>query len=221
MPTNNFIQFNSNKNNMMDDTTYAKQAPLGIVDKLFYQNSTFIKAFAEFMNKYGIDANDNDLSGLSESIENSIKEYIKQEILCALTPSNSNFVIQNDELDINLLLPEYFSNGVQLGFDQKGYIIFGSPYGKFTIQHGYFYVDTKGHAKELIKKTIQFPIAYKYLLGVYLIYRDTALSTNNQEDVCYLIDSAASNSSTQFGMINYSNYESGYNCFHWMSIGYI
>ena len=28
---NNFIQFNSNKNNMMDDTTYAKQAPLGIV----------------------------------------------------------------------------------------------------------------------------------------------------------------------------------------------
>ena len=31
MPTNNFIQFNSNKNNMMDDTTYAQQAPLGIV----------------------------------------------------------------------------------------------------------------------------------------------------------------------------------------------
>ena len=31
MPTNNFIQFNSNKNNMMDDTTYAPPAPIGIV----------------------------------------------------------------------------------------------------------------------------------------------------------------------------------------------
>lgn len=31
MPTNNFIQFNSSKNNMMDDSTYAQQAPQGIV----------------------------------------------------------------------------------------------------------------------------------------------------------------------------------------------
>ena len=28
---NNIQQFNSNKNNMMDDTTYEQQAPLGIV----------------------------------------------------------------------------------------------------------------------------------------------------------------------------------------------
>ena len=31
MPTNNFIQFNSNKSNMMDDNTYTQQDPLGIV----------------------------------------------------------------------------------------------------------------------------------------------------------------------------------------------
>ena len=31
MPTNNFIQFNSSKNNMMNDDTYKTQAPNGIV----------------------------------------------------------------------------------------------------------------------------------------------------------------------------------------------
>ena len=31
MPTNNFIQFNSNKENMMNDENYETQAPKGIV----------------------------------------------------------------------------------------------------------------------------------------------------------------------------------------------
>ena len=31
MPTNNFIQFNSNKENMMNDESYTQQAPQGIV----------------------------------------------------------------------------------------------------------------------------------------------------------------------------------------------
>ena len=31
MPTNNFIQFNSNKTNMMNDESYTQQAPQGIV----------------------------------------------------------------------------------------------------------------------------------------------------------------------------------------------
>ena len=31
MPTNNFIQFNSNKANMMDDSTYSAKASQGIV----------------------------------------------------------------------------------------------------------------------------------------------------------------------------------------------
>ena len=31
MPENNFVQFNSSKNNMMNDNTYIQQAPQGIV----------------------------------------------------------------------------------------------------------------------------------------------------------------------------------------------
>lgn len=31
MPENNFVQFNSSKNNMMNDSTYTQQAPQGIV----------------------------------------------------------------------------------------------------------------------------------------------------------------------------------------------
>lgn len=31
MPENNFVQFNSSKNNMVNDITYTQQAPQGIV----------------------------------------------------------------------------------------------------------------------------------------------------------------------------------------------
>ena len=31
MPENNFVQFNSSKNTMMNDSTYTQQAPQGIV----------------------------------------------------------------------------------------------------------------------------------------------------------------------------------------------
>ena len=77
---NNFIQFNSNKNNMMDDTTYAKQAPLGIVggggtkadsklhNKLFYQTSSFVKAFSDVIEYLGRDMSDSDINTLSQSI---------------------------------------------------------------------------------------------------------------------------------------------------------
>ena len=77
---NNFIQFNSNKNNMMDDTTYAQQAPLGIVggggtkadsklhNKLFYQTSSFVKAFSDVIEYLGRDMSDSDISQLAQSI---------------------------------------------------------------------------------------------------------------------------------------------------------
>lgn len=81
MPTNNFIQFNSNKTNMMDDSTYTQQAPQGIVgggtiadstlhNKLFYQLSTFTKAFGDLMTDKGLDASDENVSTLKENIRN-------------------------------------------------------------------------------------------------------------------------------------------------------
>lgn len=90
MLNTNIIQFNSSKNNMMDDTTYKSKITNGIEsntiadskihNKLFYQVSTVVKSLTDFINRQGLDSMDTDLDALSENLENAIKQSIIQNL---------------------------------------------------------------------------------------------------------------------------------------------
>lgn len=79
----NFYQFDPTKNNMMSDAGYfnsnyrkngaqAGVAPAPVHNKLYYQATTFITAFAEMMNTKGYELNDTSLSTLAAELANVV-----------------------------------------------------------------------------------------------------------------------------------------------------
>ena len=149
MPTNNFIQFNSNKENMMNDESYKTQAPNGIVgggtvadntlhNKLFYQLSTFSKAFSIFMNNEGYECNDDDLNTLVDNITGSIKD-IKTE----WGSDGLSFTIPELEVEANL-------SGV------NGYIKFGKLLGGMMLQYGYYEIPAGAGAYTIVTYPLSF-----------------------------------------------------------------
>lgn len=80
--SNNFIQFDQNKKNMMNDTSYSTHTKVlnGVLggndvvadpqihNKLYYQVSTFVKAFADAMDTLNISTSDSSLATLTAQI---------------------------------------------------------------------------------------------------------------------------------------------------------
>lgn len=78
-----FLQFDSDKANIMDDANYALStyrtggcvsgvAPSNIHNKLFYQLSTFVAAFSQMMAGKGYTMDDNILADLAGELENVV-----------------------------------------------------------------------------------------------------------------------------------------------------
>ena len=152
MPTNNFIQFNSNKENMMNDESYTQQAPQGIVgggtvanstlhNKLFYQLSTFTKAFGDLMNKYNMDATDTEVTYLTQKLEDFLNAFLGYSFIPSSNGSqfsNSRFYIQGN-------------------IDNPGYIKFGRLYHDFIIQFGSASIRNDGTTGNPVTFPIAFP----------------------------------------------------------------
>ena len=79
--SHNFLQFDPTKNNMMSDAGYnasnyrkngaqAGVAPAPVHNKLFYQSSTFITAFAQMMLAKGYTLSDADMTALTTVLSN-------------------------------------------------------------------------------------------------------------------------------------------------------
>lgn len=77
----NFYQFDPTKNNMMSDAGYSASnyrkngaqagvAPAPVHNKLFYQTSTFITAFAQMMDAKGYELSDADVTALATMLSN-------------------------------------------------------------------------------------------------------------------------------------------------------
>ena len=178
MPTNNFIQFNSTKNNMMNDSTYSTKASNGIVgggtiadstlhNKLFYQLSTFTKAFTEFMNEYNIDATDENLEKLKQNIEDALVQKVVNILKTTSGASNPN-------THVNI-----FKNQVENRI--LGYISFGDPYDNFIIQFGIAITSLVlnlgstggGYTGYYDLAYITFPLAFNYNYSIFSMHIGT------------------------------------------------
>ena len=90
MPTNNFIQFDSNKTNMMTDKEYTNNIEDGISsntiadsklhNKLFYQVSTMAHTIGQYILSKGYDSLDSDVDTLKGNIENALKSTIYESM---------------------------------------------------------------------------------------------------------------------------------------------
>lgn len=177
-------------------------------------------SIAKTIEDNGYDASDENIDILVDSLKNSFKKSVYD----SMTSTNTDRTHKIPELDILFNRPPVNSNNVTLSYNQSGYIIFGKPYGGYTIQHGYTYVDTKGYANKIATTTVTFPIAFTELYAIHLTYRDSALSTNNLERVIYFVSSSGSystGSTTSFVLANHSEYESGHNSYWWTAFGKI
>ena len=177
MPTNNFIQFNSNKTNMMDDSTYSAKASQGIVgggtiadstlhNKLFYQTSTFIKAFTEFMNEYNIDATDENLEKLKQNIEDALVQKVVNILKTTSGASNPN-------THVNIFKNQAEKTRI------SGYISFGDPYDNFIIQFGIaitsliINLGSSGGGGYHDLAYITFPLAFNYAYSIFSMHPGT------------------------------------------------
>lgn len=180
-------------------------------------------SIAKTIEDNGYDASDENIDTLVDSLKGSFKKSVYDNMSSKIS-NFSNRMHEIPELDILFNRPPVNSNNITLGYNQSGYIIFGKPYGGYTIQHGYTYVDTLGYANKIATTTVTFPIAFSELYTIHLTYRDSALSTNNLERVIYFVSSAGSysnGSTTSFVLANHSEYESGYNSYWWSAFGKI
>lgn len=95
-------------------------------NKLFYQLSTFCKAFTDLMNELNVDSEDTDL----EELKNNIKQALTQNIIDTFTPSQSDNVYSINDLNI-----KYLINTIDVN-RPSGYIILGIPYDNLLLQFG-------------------------------------------------------------------------------------
>ena len=81
--TNNFVPFNANKLNMMNDANYlasnwrlngnqAGIAPVDVYNKLFYQTSVFTAAYTQAMADLGYNVSDSSLATLTTALKNNM-----------------------------------------------------------------------------------------------------------------------------------------------------
>ena len=232
MPTNNFIQFNSNKKDMMNDTEYATNdkvvngvlgggtnsnsiADSRVHNKLFYQLSTFCKAFADLMNELNVDSEDTDL----EKLKNNIKQTLTQNIINIFTPTASSNTYTVDDLDIKYLISQTEDR-------ISGYINLGKAYNNFMIQFGVgisslvFYpggISTNMGYHELCYVTL--PVAYTTNYNIFAMHLGTlpvgineygaehTLSNFTLEAKCYSSGEPSNSTSLQWRLM-------------WMTIGW-
>lgn len=105
---NNFLQFDINKLLMLSDAHYnasltrlngvsAGQASAALHNKLFYQVSTFIVAFAQAMSNANFNATDGDLATLTTNITNFLNKGKQLPVgslyLNADVPTNPNTIL--------------------------------------------------------------------------------------------------------------------------------
>jgi hypothetical protein len=128
MPSTNFIQVNPNANNQETDSAYSSDSQRSggmvsgvfasiLANKIFYQSSTFITAFANFLVAKGYSPNDGSASP-STALANLQTVFANLITSADLTTALAGLV-----------------SAVSIG-SESGYIKFGSTFGGLTIQWG-------------------------------------------------------------------------------------
>ena len=123
-------------------------------NKLFYQLSTFTKAFSQFINNQGYDSNDTDLSTLLDNLTKALQKYTYTN-LTASTSNDSTY--QLDGMNIHILK------------EPNGYAKLGDQYGQLLIQWG-------NQLSTVVSGYYEFPYPIEFTENPFIVICDEASS---------------------------------------------